>query len=134
MKKHYLAILFFFAWIFTANIQAQIDYTTQSGGFYQPTVGSDIPMQQSSFQSSSYYNNTYTVPFAAESIEIGSSDPYYTPSSSAPSGRRNAPPTVSGPAPDITIPLGNGIWFLLICALGAVLRITFKRTEKANIQ
>ena len=131
MKKQSLVILFFFAWIFTANIHAQIDYTTQSGGFYQPTISSDMPMQQSSFQSSSYYNNTYTVPFAAESMEIGSSDPYYT---AAPSGRRNAPPTVSGPAPDITIPLGDGIWFLLICALGAVLRITFKRTAKANIQ
>lgn len=131
MKKQSLVILFFFAWIFTANIHAQIDYTTQSGGFYQPTISSDMPMQQSSFQSSSYYNNTYTVPFAAESMEIGSSDPYYT---AAPAGRRNAPPAVSGPAPDITIPLGDGIWFLLICALGAVLRITFKRTEKANIQ
>lgn len=131
MKKQSLVILFFFAWIFTTNIHAQIDYTTQSGGFYQPTISSNMPMQQSSFQSSSYYNNTYTVPFAAESMEIGSSDPYYT---AEPTGRRNAPPAVSGPAPDITIPLGDGIWFLLICALGAVLRITFKRTEKANIQ
>lgn len=135
MKKQSLVILFFFAWIFTANIHAQIDYTTQSGGFYQPTISSDMPMQQSSFQSSSYYNNTYTVPFAAENMEIGSNNPYASSSSTTPSGRRNAPPNATGPFPDTpSIPLGDGIWFLLICALGVVLRITFKRTEKANIQ
>ena len=138
MKKHYLAILFFFAWIFTANIQAQIDYTTQSGGFYQPTVGSDIPMQQSSFQSSSYYNNTYTVPFAAESIEIGSNDPYASSSPSNISGRKNGWGWTEGGEENNptgpSIPLGDGIWFLLICALGLILRITFKQTAKANIQ
>lgn len=140
MKKQSLVILFFFAWIFTANIHAQIDYTTQSGGFYQPTISSDMPMQQSSFQSSSYYNNTYTVPFAAESMEIGSNDPYASSSPSNISGRKNADnPFWTGGGDENkpegpSIPLGNGIWFLLICALGAVLRITFKRTEKANIQ
>ena len=138
MKKQSLVILFFFAWIFTANIHAQIDYTTQSGGFYQPTISSDMPMQQSSFQSSSYYNNTYTVPFAAESMEIGSNDPYASSSPSNISGRKNAWGWTEGGEENNptgpSIPLGDGIWFLLICALGAVLRITFKRTEKANIQ
>ena len=90
-----------------------------------------MPMQLSSFQSSSYYNNTYTVPFAAENIDVSSNNPY----SSELSGRRNTPPDTTGPHPDPpTIPLGDGIWFLLICALGAVLRITFKRTAKADIQ
>ena len=138
MKKHYLAILFFFAWTFIPNIHAQVDYTTQSGGFYQPTISSDMPMQQSSFQSSSYYNNTYTVPFAAESMEIGSNDPYASSSPSNISGRKNAWGWTEGGQENQpegpSIPLGNGIWFLLICALGVVLRITFKRTEKANIQ
>lgn len=136
MKEKSLIALFFFAWIFITNIHAQIDYPAQSSEFYQPAMSSDMPMQQSSFQSSSYYNNTYTVPFAAENMDINSSNPYA--SSPAPSGRRNAgegPPTATGPHPDPpAIPLGDGIWFLLICALGAVLRITFKRTEKANIQ
>ena len=137
MKKQSLVILFFFAWIFTANIHAQIDYTTQSGGFYQPTISSDMPMQQSSFQSSSYYNNTYTVPFAAESMDIGSNDPYASSSPSIISGRKNADNPFwteggqenqpEGP----TIPLGDGMWFLLFCAVGVVLRITFKRTAKA---
>lgn len=131
MKEKSLIALFFFAWIFITNIHAQIDYPAQSSEFYQPTMSSDMPMQQSSFQSSSYYNNTYTVPFAAENIDVSGNNPY----SSTPSGRRNAPPPATGPHPDLpAIPLGNGIWFLLICALGAVLRITFKRTEKANIQ
>lgn len=134
MKEKSLIALFFFAWIFITNIHAQIDYPAQSSEFYQPAMSSDMPMQQSSFQSSSYYNNTYTVPFAAENIDVSGNNPY----SSTPSGRRNAgapliPPGT--PPPDFPdVPLGDGIWFLLICALGAVLRITFKRTEKANIQ
>lgn len=132
MKEKSLIALFFFAWIFITNIHAQIDYPAQSSEFYQPAMSSDMPMQQSSFQSSSYYNNTYTVPFAAENIDVSSNNPY----SSTPSGRRNAgPPTATGQHPDFPdVPLGDGIWFLLICALGVVLRITFKRTEKANIQ
>lgn len=131
MKEKSLIVLFFFAWIFITNIHAQIDYPAQSSEFYQPAMSSDMPIQQSSFQSSSYYNNTYTVPFAAENIDVSSNNPY----SSTPSGRRNAPPTATGQHPDFPdVPLGDGIWFLLICALGAVLRITFKRTEKANIQ
>ena len=136
MKEKSLIVLFFFAWIFITNIHAQIDYPAQSSEFYQPAMSSDMPMQQSSFQSSSYYNNTYTVPFAAENINVSNNDPYASSSSTTPSGRRNAgAPDVTGPPPPPpTIPLGNGIWFLLICALGAVLRITFKRTEKANIQ
>lgn len=136
MKEKSLIVLFFFAWIFITNIHAQIDYPAQSSEFYQPAMSSDMPMQQSSFQSSSYYNNTYTVPFAAENINVSNNDPYASSSSTTPSGRRNAgPPTATGQHPDLpTIPLGEGIWFLLICALGAVLRITFKRTEKANIQ
>lgn len=130
MKKKSLVILFFFAWIFIPNIYAQVDYATQGGKLYQPAIGSNMPAQQSSFQSSSYYNNTYTVPFAAENVEIGSNDPY---ASSAPSGRRNAPPIISGDKPPTmpTIPLGDGMWFLLFCAVGVVLRITFKRTAKA---
>ena len=134
MKEKSLIVLFFFAWIFITNIHAQIDYPAQSSEFYQPAMSSDMPMQQSSFQSSSYYNNTYTVPFAAENIDVSGNNQY----SSTPSGRRNAgapqiPPGT--PPPDFPkVPLGEGIWFLLICALGAVLRITFKRTEKANIQ
>ena len=136
MKEKSLIALFFFAWIFITNINAQIDYPAQSSEFYQPAMSSDMPMQQSSFQSSSYYNNTYTVPFAAENMDINSSNPYA--SSPEPSGRRNAAPGAPGPFPDLPgfgdQPLGDGIWFLLICALGAVLRITFKRTEKANIQ
>ena len=139
MKKHYLAILFFFAWTFIPNIHAQVDYATQGGELYQPAIGSNMPAQQSSFQSSSYYNNTYTVPFAAENVEIGSNDPY---ASSAPSGRRNAPPEAPSPFPDTpgvgndsgddnNQPLGDGMWFLLFCAVGVVLRITFKRTAKA---
>lgn len=129
MKKKSLVILFFFAWIFIPNIYAQVDYAPQGGELYQPAIGSNMPAQQSSFQSSSYYNNTYTVPFAAENVEIGSNDPYA--SSSAPSGRRNAPPTVSGKPTMPTIPLGDGMWFLLFCAVGVVIRITFKRTAKA---
>ena len=134
MKKKISILLLFFTWMLIPNIHAQ--YSTPNSGFYQPAVGSDMPTQQSSFQSSSYYNNTYTVPFAAENVEIGSNDPY---ASSAPSGRRNAPPTVSG-TPTMpgglpgNQPLGDGMWFLLFCAVGVVLRITFKRTEKANIQ
>lgn len=135
MKEKSLIVLFFFAWIFITNIHAQIDYPAQNSEFYQPAMSSDMPMQQSSFQSSSYYNNTYTVPFAAENINVSNNDPYASSSSTTPSGRRNAPSTVTGPPPPTpTFPLGDGIWFLLICALGAVLRITFKRTEKANIQ
>ena len=131
MKEKSLIVLFFFAWIFITNIHAQIDYPAQSSEFYQPAMSSDMPMQQSSFQSSSYYNNTYTIPFAAENIDVSSNNPY----SSEPSGRRNAPPTTTGPHPDPPAILhGEGIWFLLICVLGAVLRITFKRTEKAYIQ
>lgn len=136
MNKTNLVILFFLAWILTPNIYAQYEYPTQGNDFYQPTMSSDINTQ-ATFQSASatYYNNTYTVPFAAENMEIGSTNPYS--SSSTPSGRRNAPPpTVSGNPefPEVPVPLGDGIWFLLICALGAALRITFKRTEKANIQ
>lgn len=138
MKEKSLIALFFFAWIFITNIHAQIDYPAQSSEFYQPAMSSDMPMQQSSFQSSSYYNNTYTVPFAAENINVSNNDPYASSSSTTPSGRRNAgAPVIPGgtPIPDFPdFPLGDGIWFLLICALGAVLRITFKRTEKANIQ
>lgn len=136
MKEKSLIALFFFAWIFITNIHAQIDYPAQSSEFYQPAMSSDMPMQQSSFQSSSYYNNTYTVPFAAENINVSNNDPYASSSSTTPSGRRNAgAPDVTGPPPPPpSIPLGDGIWFLLICALGVVLRITFKRTEKANIQ
>ena len=70
MKEKSLIVLFFFAWIFITNIHAQIDYPAQSSEFYQPAMSSDMPMQQSSFQSSSYYNNTYTVPFAAENINV----------------------------------------------------------------
>ena len=72
-------------------------------------------------------------------MEIGSTNPYGS-SSSTPRGRQNAGDwgwteggdenKPEGPS----IPLGEGIWFLLICALGAVLRITFKRTAKADIQ
>ena len=135
MNKTNLVILFFLAWILTPNIYAQYEYPTQGNDFYQPTMSSDINTQ-TTFQSASatYYNNTYTVPFAAENMEIGSTNPYSN--SSTPSGRRNAPPTVPGNPefPEVPVPLGDGIWFLLICALGAVLRITFKRTEKANIQ
>ena len=138
MKEKSLIVLFFFAWIFITNIHAQIDYPAQSSEFYQPAMSSDMPMQQSSFQSSSYYNNTYTVPFAAESMEIGSNDPYASSSPSNISGRKNAWGWTEGGQENQpegpSIPLGNGIWFLLICALGVVLRITFKRTEKANIQ
>lgn len=140
MKKQSLVILFFFAWIFTTNIHAQIDYTTQSGGFYQPTISSDMPMQQSSFQSSSYYNNTYTVPFAAESMEIGSNDPYASSSPSNISGRKNTngwgwtEGTDENNPTDPTIPLRDGTLFLLMCAVAVALRIAFKRTEKANIQ
>lgn len=144
MKEKSLIVLFFFAWIFITNIHAQIDYPAQSSEFYQPAMSSDMPMQQSSFQSSSYYNNTYTVPFAAENIDVSSNNPY----SSEPSGRRNAGapqippgtplPNLPGigdqPGNDNNQPLGDGMWFLLFCAVGAVLRITFKRTEKANIQ
>lgn len=139
MKEKSLIALFFFAWIFITNIHAQIDYPAQSSEFYQPAMSSDMPMQQSSFQSSSYYNNTYTVPFAAENINVSNNNPY----SSEPSGRRNAAPEAPEPFPDLpgglpgndnNQPLGDGMWFLLFCALGAVLRITFKRTEKANIQ
>lgn len=137
MKEKSLIALFFFAWIFITNIHAQIDYPAQSSEFYQPAMSSDMPMQQSSFQSSSYYNNTYTVPFAAENIDVSGNNPYASSSSTTPSGRRNVVPVIPGgtPIPDFpNVPLGDGIWFLLICALGAVLRITFKRTEKANIQ
>ena len=141
MKKKSLVILFFFAWIFIPNIHAQVDYATQGGELYQPAIGSNMPAQQSSFQSSSYYNNTYTVPFAAESMEIGSSNPYNDNSSNDPtkvSGRKNGWGWTEGGQENQpegpTIPLGDGMWFLLICALGAVLRITFKRIEKANIQ
>lgn len=137
MKKKISILLLFFTWMLIPNIHAQ--YSTPNSGFYQPAVGSDMPTQQSSFQSSSYYNNTYTVPFAAENVEIGSNDPY---ASSAPSGRRNAPPEVTGPfidppgglpgsGNDNNQPLGDGMWFLLFCAVGVVLRITFKRTAKA---
>lgn len=134
MKKKSLVILFFFAWIFIPNIHAQVDYATQGGELYQPAIGSNMPAQQSSFQSSSYYNNTYTVPFAAENMEIGSTNPYS--SSSTPSGRRNAPPTVSGNPeyPEVPVPLGDGTLFLLMCAVAVALRIAFKRTAKANIQ
>lgn len=137
MKEKSLIALFFFAWIFITNIHAQIDYPAQSSEFYQPAMSSDMPMQQSSFQSSSYYNNTYTVPFAAENINVSNNDPYASSSSTTPSGRRNVAPGIPEGTlpPDFPgVPLGDGIWFLLICALGAVLRITFKRTEKANIQ
>lgn len=142
MKEKSLIVLFFFAWIFITNIHAQIDYPAQSSEFYQPAMSSDMPMQQSSFQSSYYYNNTYTVPFSAENMEIGSNDPYASSSSTTPSGRRNAPPGATEPFPDLPgipgndndQPLGDGMWFLLFCAVGVVLRITFKRTEKANIQ
>jgi hypothetical protein len=136
MKEKSLIVLFFFAWIFITNIHAQIDYPAQSSEFYQPAMSSDMPMQQSSFQSSSYYNNTYTVPFAAENINVSNNDPYASSSSTTPSGRRNAgAPDVTGPPPPLpSFPLGDGMWFLLFCAVGAVLRITFKRTEKANIQ
>lgn len=132
MNKTNLVILFFLAWILTPNIYAQYEYPTQGNDFYQPTMSSDINTQ-STFQSASatYYNNTYTVPFAAENMEIGSTNPY---ASSAPSGRRNAPPTVSGEPTMPTIPLGDGMWFLLFCAVGVILRITFKRTAKADIQ
>lgn len=137
MKKKISILLLFFTWMLIPNIHAQ--YSTPNSGFYQPAVGSDMPTQQSSFQSSSYYNNTYTVPFAAENVEIGSNDPY---ASSAPSGRRNAPPEAPSPFPDTpgvdndsgndnNQPLGDGMWFLLFCAVGVVLRITFKRTVKA---
>ena len=141
MNKTNLVILFFLAWILTPNIYAQYEYPTQGNDFYQPTMSSDINTQ-TTFQSASatYYNNTYTVPFAAESMEIGSNDPYASSSPSNISGRKNADNPFwtdggnenkpEGPS----IPLGDGIWFLLICALGAVLRITFKRTAKANIQ
>lgn len=143
MKEKSLIALFFFAWIFITNIHAQIDYPAQSSEFYQPAMSSYMPMQQSSFQSSSYYNNTYTVPFAAENINVSNNDPYTSSSSTTPSGRRNAPPTATGQHPDFpgglpgndnNQPLGDGMWFLLFCAVGVVLRITFKRTEKANIQ
>lgn len=143
MNKTNLVILFFLAWILTPNIYAQYEYPTQGNDFYQPTMSSDINTQ-TTFQSASatYYNN-YTVPFAAENMEIGSNDPYASSSSTTPSGRRNAPPGVTGPPSDFpgglpgndnNQPLGDGMWFLLFCALGAVLRIAFKRTEKANIQ
>lgn len=139
MKKKISILLLFFTWMLIPNIHAQ--YSTPNSGFYQPAVGSDMPTQQSSFQSSSYYNNTYTVPFAAENMDINSSNPYA--SSPAPSGRRNAgAPEVTGPFPntpgglpgsgnDNNQPLGDGMWFLLFCAVGVVLRITFKRTAKA---
>ena len=140
MNKTNLVILFFLAWILTPNIYAQYEYPTQGNDFYQPTMSSDINTQ-TTFQSASatYYNNTYTVPFAAENMEIGSTNPYGS-SSSTPRGRQNAggwgwteggdENKPEGPS----IPLGEGIWFLLICALGAVLRIAYKRTAKANIQ
>lgn len=141
MKEKSLIVLFFFAWIFITNIHAQIDYPAQSSEFYQPAMSSDMPMQQSSFQSSSYYNNTHTVPFAAENINVSNNDPYASSSSTTPSGRRNVapgiqpgtlPPDFPGGLPgNNNQPLGDGMWFLLICALGAVLRITFKRTAKA---
>jgi hypothetical protein len=139
MNKTNLVILFFLAWILTPNIYAQYEYPTQGNDIYQPTMSSDINTQ-ATFQSASatYYNNTYTVPFAAEDMEIGSTNPYSN--SSTPSGRRNVPPGVTGPPSDFpgglpgNQPLGDGMWFLLFCAVGVVLRITFKRTEKANIQ
>lgn len=134
MKKKISILLLFFTWMLIPNIHAQ--YSTPNSGFYQPAVDSDMPTQQSSFQSSSYYNNTYTVPFAAENMDINSSNPY---ASSAPSGRRNVAPVIPGetPPPDFpggfpgNQPLGDGMWFLLFCAVGVVLRITFKRTAKA---
>ena len=136
MNKTNLVILFFLAWILTPNIYAQYEYPTQGNDFYQPTMSSDINTQ-ATFQSASatYYNNTYTVPFAAENMEIGSTNPYS--SSSTPSGRRNAPPpTVSGNPefPEVPVPLGDGTLFLIICAVAVALRIAFKRTAKADIQ
>lgn len=138
MNKTNLVILFFLAWILTPNIYAQYEYPTQGNDFYQPTMSSDINTQ-ATFQSASatYYNNTYTVPFAAENMEIGSTNPYGS-SYSTPRGRQNSWGWTEGGDENKpegpSIPLGEGIWFLLICALGAVLRITFKRIEKANIQ
>lgn len=138
MNKTNLVILFFLAWILTPNIYAQYEYPTQGNDFYQPTMSSDINTQ-STFQSASatYYNNTYTVPFAAENMEIGSTNPYGS-SSSTTKGRQNSWGWTEGGDENKpegpSIPLGDGIWFLLICALGVVLRITFKRTAKANIQ
>ena len=135
MNKTNLVILFFLAWILTPNIYAQYEYPTQGNDFYQPTMSSDINTQ-TTFQSASatYYNNTYTVPFAAENMEIGSTNPYSN--SSTPSGRRNAPPTVEGNPefPEVPVPLGDGILFLLMCAVAVALRIAFKRTAKADIQ
>ena len=135
MNKTNLVILFFLAWILTPNIYAQYEYPTQGNDFYQPTMSSDIN-KQATFQSASatYYNNTYTVPFAAENMEIGSTNPYSN--SSTPSGRRNAPPTVEGNPefPEVPVPLRDGTLFLLICAVAVALRIAFKRTAKADIQ
>lgn len=138
MNKTNLVILFFLAWILTPNIYAQYEYPTQGNDFYQPTMSSDINTQ-ATFQSASatYYNNTYTVPFAAENMEIGSTNPYGS-SYSTTKGRQNSWGWTEGGNENKpegpSIPLGEGIWFLLICALGAVLRIAYKRTAKADIQ
>lgn len=132
MKQQFLIILFFLAGILTTNIYAQFDVPSPEAGIHQPTINQDAPAQ-TSFKSSSYYNNSYSVPFAAENIEIGNNNPNITT-------RQNVTPAAKIPGdkdpnmPSYPQPLGDGIWFLLICALGAVLRITFKRTEKANIQ
>ena len=131
MKQQFLIILFFLACILTTNIYAQFDVPSPEVGIHQPTINQDAPAQ-TSFKSSSYYNNSYSVPFAAENIEIGNNNPNITTrqniTTRAKIGGEEDPNW-----PSYT-PLGNGIWFLLICALGAALRITFKRTEKANIQ
>lgn len=134
MKQQFLIILFFLACILTTNIYAQFDVPSPEAGIHQPTINQDAPAQ-TSFKSSSYYNNSYSVPFAAENIEIGNNNPNITTRQNVTTGarKRSWGGDQDPNPPSYPQPLGDGIWFLLICALGAVLRITFKRTAKVNI-
>ena len=122
VKRKVFIILIIFVCAFIPEVYAEMDYSSQNRDFYQPTMSNDV-RTQSAFQSTSYYNGSYTVPFAADNIEIGSTNPY---ASSSPTGRRNAPPSIPGGTDNKptmpTIPLGDGVWFLLACALIFVAR------------
>lgn len=134
MKKRSLLILFLLAWILTANIHAEINYI-QSGDLYHHAMSGENPAQEKLFQSSSYYNNNYTIPFAADKIEIGGGSPYIGTSPSNISGRRNAgelPPgfwidpedTPEGPS---IVPLSEGMWFMLLCIFGYCIKLVIEQ-------
>ena len=127
-------ILFLLACNMLSIVKA--DTYVPNGNDPSHNIGAHTVTTQPAFQSSSYYNGSYTVPFAADEIEVGANNPYR---SSSMSGPQQAPPWMPGgegnnpdyPSVGPETPIGDGIWMMLLCALVYVGIRVYKRRKTA---